>query len=91
MQEQCDLHSGIDINEMEQELKEKNIVVHEKYKASDGLRHRLGCGNSTPLLNVYVISKEDLGSVTAIGFLKCSWLKTHGGNCYRTQDRNTQH
>ena len=77
----CDVRSGIDIQEMEQELLEQDVAVHRRYTAVNGLKHYVDCDQLTPLINVYVIDMEKLGSAIAHGFRECAWLVKQGGGC----------
>lgn len=80
---QCHLESGQTLQEMEQELIAKNIVVYRRYRGVSGEFTPVQCGNPTNFINIYVIEKSKLGIALSIGFAECALLKVHNFDCYR--------
>ena len=79
---QCQLDSGVSLEDMEKELKEKKIIIYKKYYASDGLLRPLKCSEPSSKINVYVIERADLWQAIILGYKECGWLERKGGGCH---------
>ena len=87
-EKQCYPGSGVDIATMEQELVEAEIMVYQRYQASDGMRHDFSCETNTPDINVYVIEASRLAEVMSIEYRECAWLEMNGGGCHPLPSEN---
>ena len=63
---QCQNEPGINLKEMEKEL--KSIQIISSSKASDGLMHAMMCGSPTGTVNLFEIPKTDLNKALSAGF-----------------------
>ena len=87
-EKQCHPGSGEDLATMEQELVEAEIMVYQRYQASDGTRHNFSCEANTPDINVYVIEASRLAEVMSIGYRECAWLEMNDGGCHPLPPEN---
>jgi len=65
---QCGMKKGVDLNEMEREL--RGVKVYSSSKRPDGKMHIQVCGSSTGTMNVYEIPASSLSNAEKSGFGK---------------------
>jgi len=65
---QCGFAPGLTLEKMA-EMQLDGIAIVSSEKQKDGLMHSAACGSSTGMMNVYEISRGDLGAAEGKGFV----------------------
>lgn len=77
---QCDLSSGISLDDIAMELINAGVDVICAQKSHDGLIRVALCGEATGNINVYTIHKENMATAENLGFLSVNTLPFYVDN-----------